>query len=474
MPQYTFETLSGKDFELLCRDLLQRRIAYETGKPFYFNTFSEGKDHGIDGIFQSEGEKVILQCKRYKSFNSLFAELKKNELKKIELLNPDRYIFATSYNLAESQVQKIYQLLHKYIRNINDIVGQGMINNLLICYPDIELSYPQLFLNSSNVLNRIIHAGTLNQSGSKLKEYHKISKFYVADDSFQQALNILTQKRYLIISGDPGVGKSTLAGMLSLYFVGREYEFIFLRKSVREGSNVWQDGKQQIFFFDDFLGGNSFDGLDRNEDRELLDFIKDVNTSKEKLLIITTREYVFRQATIQYPELKDLQINKCIITQKQFTSAFKLKILYNYLYYSEVNLKQIESILHDGNYKQIIYHRNFTPRLISDFIEKKVNGENNQYRFCKELIKYLDDPFEYWKRIFLKLSNEAQILLLILSITEQPGIEEILFHTFTNVGKCRKLFEKGFERDIFENALVELSESFIAVGYNPSLNNNMA
>lgn len=92
------------------------------------------------------------------------------------------------------------------------------------------------------MLNRIIHAGTLNQSGSKLKEYHKISKFYVADDSFQQALNILTQKRYLIISGDPGVGKSTLAGMLSLYFVGREYESIFLRKSVREGSNVWQEG----------------------------------------------------------------------------------------------------------------------------------------------------------------------------------------------------------------------------------------
>lgn len=470
MPQqYTFETLSARDFEFLCRDLLQRKISVETGKQFYFNSFSEGRDRGIDGIFQDEKEKIILQCKRYKSFNSLYSELKNAELQKITLLNPNRYIFITSIDLSESQVQKLYALLNQYVQDINDIIGQAMINNMLSCYPDIELNYPKLYFNSINVLNRIINAGTFNQSGNKIKEYHKVSKFYVADDSFQQALNVLKENRYVVISGDPGVGKSTLAGMLSLYFVGKEYEFIFLRRGVSEGNNVWQDNKKQIFFFDDFLGGTSFDGFGRNEDRELYDFIKNINKSKDKLLLVTTREYIFRQAIIKYPELNELHLIKCIITQKEFTDAFKINILYNYLYYSPVGLKQIESLLYDERYEHIIHHRNFTPRLISEFIEKNYNRNSYESSFYHDLKKYLDDPFDYWKKIFLQLSNEAQILLLILSITEQPGIEEILFETFKRVGEHRKLFEKGFERDVFEFALSELSESFIAVGHNPEL-----
>ena len=471
MPQqYTFETISGRDFEFLCRDLLQRKITTETGKKFYFNSFSEGKDRGIDGIFQNEEEKIILQCKRYKSFNSLYFELKNIELQKIKSLNPSRYIFVTSIDLSESQVQKLFALLSNHVRDINDIIGQSMINNMLSCYPDIELNYPKLYFNSINVLNRVIHAGTFNQSDNKIKEYHKVSKFYVADESFQQALNILKEKRYVIISGDPGVGKSTLAGMLSLYFVGKDYEFIFLRRGISEGNNVWQDNKKQIFLFDDFLGSTSFDGFSRNEDRELYDFIKNVQASTNKLLLITTREYVFRQAIIKYPELEDLHITKCIIRQKEFTDAFKINILYNYLYHSPVELEHIESLLANERYENIIHHLNFTPRLISDFLEKNYNKNSYKKSFYDDLIEYLNDPFDYWKKIFLRLSNEAQVLLLILSITEQPGIEEFLFATFKNVSEHRTLFEKGFDRDVFEHALIELSESFIAVGVNPELN----
>lgn len=469
MPQYTFDNLSGRDFEFLCRDLLQKRIAAEIGKPFYFNTFSEGKDRGIDGIFQNENEKVVLQCKKYKKFDTLYAELKNEELKKIALLLPSRYILATSLNLSEAQVQKLFALLHPYVQNINDIIGQSMINNLLSSHPDVELNHPRLFFNSTTVLNRIIHANTLNQSDIKLREYQKVSKYYVADDSFQKALDILRDRRYVIISGDPGVGKSTLAGMLSLYFLGKDYEFVFLRRSVHDGHSVWQDNKKQIFLFDDFLGSNSFDGFGRNEDRELYDFIKEVSTSKNKLLIITTREYIFRQAIIQYPELKDLQITKCIISQKKFTDAFKINILYNYLYNSDVDLFDIESVILKDNYREIIKHRHFSPRIISEFIWKFTNENDITRPFYDDLMAYLDDPFEYWKRVFLKLSNEAQILLLILSTTKQPGIEEILFAIFTRIGEFRKLFDKGFERDIFENALIELSDSFIAIGHNPEI-----
>lgn len=253
--QYTFNDFDPREFEFLCRDLLQRKITEEYGKPFLFNSFSEGADGGIDAIFEDKKNKIVLQCKRYSDFDALYSKLKNSELPKVIKLVPTRYIIATSCKLSKRQMDKIYALFRPYVHSANDIIGQAMINNLLNVYSDIELNYPRLYLNSATVLNRLLQANVYNQSIDKLKKYQKISQFYVSDGSFQKALKILNDKRYVIISGEPGVGKSTLAGMLSLYYLEQGYEFIFLRRSISEAEgSVWDEQKKQLFFFDDFLG----------------------------------------------------------------------------------------------------------------------------------------------------------------------------------------------------------------------------
>jgi hypothetical protein len=468
--QYTFTDFGSQEFELLCRDLLQRKIAEESGNHFFFNSYSEGADGGADAIFEDSRQKIILQCKRYSDFKSLYNTLKSTELPKVIELNPTRYIIATSCKLSQKQVEKIYLLFKPYLRDMNDILGQAMINNLLAVYPEIELNYPRLYLNSATVLNKLLHANVYNQSKDKLKQYQKISRLYVPDDSFQQALKILNAKKYVIISGEPGVGKSTLAGMLSLYYLGKGYEFIFLRRSISEAEgSVWDEQKKQVFFFDDFLGSTTFEGFDRNEDRQLLDFISKIVNSSNKLLLITTREYVFKQAEAIYPELRKLQFTKCLIRQKEFTSAFKINILYNYLYYSKIELKHIEPLLYNEHYKQIIYHNNFTPRFINDYIDRYYNKYSDSYSLYFGLKRYLDDPHAYWEEIFLKLNVNAQMLLLIMVITQEPVIEELLFQTFVQVGEYRKIYERGYEKDNFEQAIAELSESFISISHNPDI-----
>ncbi len=471
--QYNFSQLDPREFEFLCRDLLQRKISNETGTTVFFNSFSEGADRGIDAIFEDKTHKIVLQCKRYSDFNSLYHQLKNLELPKVQDIKPTQYIVATSYNLSKKQIDKIYALFEPYMQGKNDIIGQAMLNNMLACYPDIELNYPRLYLSNATVLNRLLQANVYNQSLDKLKGYKDISKYYVSDSSFQQALETLEKKRFVLISGEPGVGKSTLAGMLSLYYVQQEYEFIFLRSTVVEGDgSVWDDQRKQVFLFDDFLGSVTFEGFDRNEDRRLLDFIGKITTYSNKLLIITTREYVFRQAEAKYPELKNLEFTKCMIRQRAFTSSFKINILYNYLYYSSIEWKHIEPFLFRKAYEEIIHHRNFTPRLIADYIVKDYNKNNDSYSLYVGLKKYLDNPYAYWERVFRKLNNNAQMLLLILAMTEEPVIEEFLFETFVGVGKHRKVFEKGFEKDSFEQALAELSESFISILHNPETDTN--
>jgi HJR/Mrr/RecB family endonuclease len=59
MADYDFRSLSPFDFELLCRDLLQKHLGV------YLESFSIGRDQGIDLRAKPEKENIIVQCKHY-------------------------------------------------------------------------------------------------------------------------------------------------------------------------------------------------------------------------------------------------------------------------------------------------------------------------------------------------------------------------------------------------------------------------
>ena len=94
-----------------------------------------------------------------------------------------------------------------------------MVNSLLDSFPEVELNYPKLYLGSATTLGHIFHADVYNQSRNKRDEYQKIVPYYVPSPSLSEALAVLSARHYVVISGEPGVGKSTLAGMLALYFL---------------------------------------------------------------------------------------------------------------------------------------------------------------------------------------------------------------------------------------------------------------
>ena len=134
---YDFKNLSPIDFEELCRDLLQKELCIT------FESFTEGKDGGIDFRYLDGTNLIILQCKRFtkENFSSLETELKK-ELSKVKKINPTRYILMTSFGLTPLNEQEILSIFSPYILSTSDIYGKNDINNLLGKFEDIEKKYP--------------------------------------------------------------------------------------------------------------------------------------------------------------------------------------------------------------------------------------------------------------------------------------------------------------------------------------------
>lgn len=312
MKNYDFTILSPYEFECFTRDILKSR------DNLCFQNFATGRDGGIDLRTHSKsGGLVIAQAKRYKKYSDLKRVLA-SELEKVKKLSPERYIVATSVDLTPGNKDEILELFSSYIISDEDILGRQDLNALLEKNREIELSYFKLWLTSTDVLRSFLNKRILNNSAFELREVKETVRTYVMNPSFNVAMDILKKHRYVIISGEPGIGKTTLARMMVYVLLSKKDEnydqFYFIPNGIEDANEVFQEGVKQIFFFDDFLGNTRF-FPEKNFDSKLISFIHAVQHSKDKYFILSTREYILNDAKNYYAKIEqnDLEIAKCVV-----------------------------------------------------------------------------------------------------------------------------------------------------------------
>ena len=278
MPNYDFRLLSSFDFEQLVRDLLQEEWKVR------LEAFTSGRDEGIDLRYSSDtGRTLVVQCKHYagSDVSHLLTHLKTDEQPKVERLRPNRYVIATSLGLSPKNKSDIQVLFAPYCSSPRDIYGRDDLNNLLGWFPSIERRHFKLWLTSQTVLDRVLHSEIFTQSAWELEHIERKLMLYVQNDSFGKASEILEKYHFVVIAGVPGIGKTTLAQMLLVDHMTRDYEAIRVVQNIEEAIRVFEAGARQIFYYDDFLGQTSLAAkLGKNEDELLMRFFEAVQDSR--------------------------------------------------------------------------------------------------------------------------------------------------------------------------------------------------
>jgi DNA polymerase III delta prime subunit len=444
MSNYNYNVLNDKEFELFATDL------YSAVHQVNVEYFKAGRDKGIDGrYFNFDGTENIIQCKHWikTPYKQLISILKKEDVQKVAKLKPYKFVFITSIELSHQNKEEIKKIFSPYIRIASDIWGLEDIERYASKNVKIIEKYYKLWIASTVVLKIILNNAIEGRSKFKLSSINSFVNKYVETSNHKTAYDILERSKILIITGQPGVGKTTLADQLSLFYISKGFKFYFLENSIKEAEDVFDesDSAKQIFYYDDFLGRNYLQALSRHEDSQIVNFIKRVKYSHNKRFILTSRTVILnrgKQLTDLF-RIENVFKDEYEIHIKDFTQIEKAQVLYNHIWFSTLDDLFIDEIYENKRYKIIIGHKNYSPRLISFITDQSKFQSLKSNQYWEYILSTLNNPIDIWQHVFTQQLDKPSVLLVLLVYFNGKKLSEYdlreSFHQYYSIFRKEEL-----------------------------------
>lgn len=379
----------------------------------------------------------------------------------------ERLYIGTALHLTPRRKRAISRRLPA-LRAEQDIFSIDDWEGMLARHPELIRKQPRLWKGHADELLRRLQAEDDRDAEQErqyfLQEICDALRCFALPPQAEEAMQRLKREKALIITGEPGIGKTTLAYHLMRQLIVEDgYEPINLRSNICEAYRRIRPDRKQVFLFDDFLGESFYlDHLHQNEDGRIAAFIDHLRRSSGKLIILTSREYIFRQAGAAYEAFREenTELFKLGLRICPADEAFRSDILHRHLLHHGFSHRRITSLqrpMRGGNGESalqcILNHPNFNPRVL-DTALTRLAKLSPRCDLGTRLLQAFRNPYELYVSAFRDDLNDAQRRLLLLLSTHFADCPISALHRAADTGK-------GAPPEAPEDSLRVLLGSFI-------------
>ncbi|MBX2948054.1 MAG: hypothetical protein KF704_02150 [Crocinitomicaceae bacterium] len=336
---YDLHLLGWKSFQDLCNSI-SREILGQTAL-----TFLPSQDEGVDGSFSGkwcmqenltlEGEFVI-QCKFNAKQNQNFTFSSfSQELDKAKLLADrgecDIYILMTNAGVSKKTESKLRNAFHALGVKHFLVFGNDWICQVIRDNSKLRRLVPRVYGlgDLTQILDERVYAQGKALLDSMKDELAKV----VLTKSYHKALKALEEHKFVLLTGEPSAGKSTIAALLAMGALDQwEALTMKLNKADQVVSHWNPKEPNQFFWIDDAFGPTQYETtLAYDWNRVMPEIVAMLGRGAK--IVMTSREYIYKQAkkdlkSNAFPLLNESQV---VIDVQDLTLDEKRQILYNHL-----------------------------------------------------------------------------------------------------------------------------------------------
>lgn len=447
MPRYRLDELGAIQFEWLCQALLKKTCGLAV------ESWGGHSDRGNDA-WSSEGITISKPKKRIpgpvtfqvkfvghanatgskplpaikKAVSAEIGHLRQRNRRLSESVGG--YVFLTNAPLSAEGRDTIAKLLQAALPNKRIILlGANDICDLLDDAPGIRVSFPQLLglgdlrsLIESAVDRRILNRSTLAKSRAE-----ELAPVFFPTQAYRDALGKLEQHSFVVLTGPPEMGKTTIARMIGLAKMSENWRCLECNEPGEVLTHIGERDERTLFIADDAFGtteykpSNAFawakdlDAILRAvDDRHWL-----IWTSRPAPLKLALEKMHLQGKAERFPSPSQI-----VVDAAELSHAEKIMILFRHA--KNAGLTDAAKELLKSHASEIVGNQHFTPERVRRFVQDSLPALQGQSAatVSRAITSTIEKPTESMSKSFRALDAPYQSLLIAMLDAASSGVTQ--------------------------------------------------